>query len=325
MNIQSVLDVPDSTPLNKKPELPTAHHRSILILTPSRALKFTAVNAERHAHWLSALTFLAESDQMQTQIPPLPLVPPIPEQHLHHGSSKRQRSPSFGRSNIRDSVRLAKGRQPNLRSSSAQNPSVTNIADAPSVPTADGYDYQEPEDQSADFPCIPRLYSGTARHQPQTQAQQQQSHQRKRSNTSPRLAAPFTNLRSFSSSAVPSTSYTAAGSRSTTTNPSSGRPTPSVFTSSQSAGTVGSTSRRPSITSPDQPNFFEAVGTVRMEAFVDPAVRDGVMYVPAPPLPEGKGKEPISRNVRNGSLADRRKAGRGWVVDERGNDPFHGF
>jgi hypothetical protein len=303
--IRSVIDVADETPLPKRPELSAAFDRSILILTPSRALKFTAINAERHALWMNALSFLAESDRVQ--LPQLPSVPPIPDQYQKSENTRRQRSPSFGRSNLRDSVNLAKGRQPNLlRSVSAQNASsaaVTDVADA------------EPEDPGADFPCIPRLYSNTNRHQ------------RKRSNTtsvSPRLAPPFAGLRSFSSTAIPSTSS------------SSGRfrlNAPTVTTTSSQ-----SDSRRPSVNgvnSPDQFNFFDAMGTsgVRMQAFVDPAIKNGVLYVPPPPMPSapppsvpqqhsprrrGRG----STNFSNGS-SDKRRAG--YVFDDDGTDPFKGF
>jgi hypothetical protein len=255
--IQSVLDVADETPLPKRPELPAAFHRSILILTPSRALKFTAVNAERHALWMNALSFLAESDQVQ--LPELPLLPPIPDEYSKL-QAKRQRSPSFGRSHLRDSVNLAKGRQPSLlRSISAQNSSSAEIPDIPNIPNS------RPEDEGADFPCIPRLYSNTNRHQ------------RKRSNTgspSPRLApSTFAGLRSFSSTAIPSTSSTSGRHGAAAVRGY----TPTVATSSTD-------SRRPSdngLNSPDQFNFFDAMGTgtVRMQAFVDPAVKNGVLYV----------------------------------------------
>ena len=86
-------------------------------------------------------------------------------------------------------------------------------------------------------------------------------------------------------------------------------------------------SRRASTSSPDRPNFFEAVGTVRMEAFVDPSVRDGVLYLPAPPSPF-KPAAPAPRRRRNDSnlstsTADKRRAG--YVFDENGIDPFKGF
>jgi hypothetical protein len=74
--------------------------------------------------------------------------------------------------------------------------------------------------------------------------------------------------------------------------------------------------------SPDRPNFFEAVGTVRMEAFVDPNVRNGVLYVPAPP-PHGGGKRRRGDSNMSQSTVDKRRAG--YVFDENGLDPFKGF
>ena len=315
VKIQSVIDVADETALPKRPELKSAFHRSILILTPSRALKFTAINAERHALWMNALSFLAESDRVQ--LPQLPQVPPIPDQYQKSAAAKRQRSPSFGRSNLRDSVNLAKGRQPSLlRSISAQDTSSADVADIT---------HTEPEDQGADFPCIPRLYSNTNRHQ------------RKRSNTtsvSPRLAPPFSGLRSFSSTAIPSTSS------------SSGRFNPSAFGRHHAPTTTTnssqSDSRRPSVNglnSPDQFNFFDAMGSsvgtsgVRMQAFVDPAIKNGVLYVPPPPMPSAPPpsvpghQSPRKRgrggsNLSNASLDQRRG---GYVFDDDGTDPFRGF
>lgn len=234
---------------------------------------------------------------MQNQLPPLPLVPPVPAIPQNPASSKRNRSPSMGRSSVRDSIGLTKGKQPHLlRSTSAQHQSTSDLT-AETIPT---------EDQGADFPCIPRLYSSTTRHQ------------RKRSNTSPRLAPPFTNLRSFSSSAVPSTSSSQPYNRSYGGSSSK----PSASASSQSAG-----SRRASIItspSPDFANFFEAVGTVRMEAFVDPALKNGVLYVPPPPPTQ---QSPSRRKRGNSNLSvgsiDKRRAG--YVFDENGMDPFKGF
>lgn len=315
--IQSVIDVADETALPKRPELTSAFHRSILVLTPSRALKFTAVNAERHALWMNALCFLAESDRVQ--LPQLPQVPPIPDQYQKSAVSKRQRSPSFGRSHLRDSVHLAKGRQPSLlRSISAQDAGGADVADIARA---------EPEDQGADFPCIPRLYSSTNRHH------------RKRSNTtsaSPRLAPPFSGLRSFSSTAIPSTS---SSSGRFNYGASSRHNAPTVTTASASSQ---SDSRRPSVNglnSPDQFNFFDAMGSsagtsgVRMQAFVDPAIKNGVLYVPPPPMPSAPppsvpGHQSPRKRGRGGSIMsnashDQRRAG--YVFDDDGMDPFRGF
>jgi len=256
---------------------------------------------------MNALSFLAESDQVQ--IPELPLLPPVPDEYSK-AQVKRQGSPSFGRSHLRDSVNLAKGRQPSLlRSISAQNSSSADVPDIPS---------SRPEDESADFPCIPRLYSNTNRHQ------------RKRSNTgspSPRLAPSFAGLRSFSSTAIPSTS--SSGGRTHGATPGRGN-APTVTTSSTD-------SRRPSengLNSPDQFNFFDAMGTgtVRMQAFVDPAIKNGVLYVPHPPMPGGPPpgipqQSPRRRHRNNSSVSnatiDKRRAG--YVFDDDGSDPFRGF
>ncbi|KAI6841656.1 hypothetical protein KC342_g2192 [Hortaea werneckii] len=298
LTIQSVLDVEDNTALPKNPELGSAANRSILILTNVRALKFTATTRERHNLWMTALSFLAESGRQTQQLSPgVPAHGPPPPTLLESVPIKRRRSPSFGRTNIRDSVRLAKGRRPSAHAS------VTG----PAHGAVSGGD-TEAKDFGADFPAVPRLYSGTARHQ------------RKRSNTSPRLPPPLNNVRSFSSSAVASS--TSASSRPTqaSVNGSSLR-TDLLSTSSKSG------SRRESVASPDQPNFFEAVGTLRMEAFVDPNVRDGVLYVPAPPpVPAAHAQSPRRRRGdSNFSQTTNEKRRAGYVFDENGIDPFQGF
>lgn len=332
--IQSVLDVPDETPLPKDRELTSAFNRSILILTPQRALKFTAVSEERHALWMTALSFLAQSGRLPSQIPSAPPAvqktqpPPVPALPAEgaQGAAKRHRSPSFGRATVRDSIRIAKGKRPDFRPAHS-NPDHhhhqprTN-PNAPSSPA---------EPPGADFPAVPRLYSSTTRHQ------------RKRSNTSPRLPQPLNGaFRSFSSHAgVPSTStssgYTAGGSENNTNRLAAGtfsRPS----ASSKSGSGASASARGSSLASPDRPNFFEAVGTVRMEAFVDPNVRDGVLYVPGPPAggmggmgiaggtgaarsrPSGRGRGDSNFSQ---STNDKRRAG--YVFDEDGMDPFKNF
>ncbi|KAK5129169.1 hypothetical protein LTR08_003789 [Meristemomyces frigidus] len=302
--IQSTLDVHDSTVIPKGAELSSAFGRSILVLTPQRALKFTTISQDRHALWMTALMFLAHSGGLPAQFPPeVPQMstkrhpPPPPPPMLDSVPIKRQRSPSFGRATIRDSVRLAQGRRPALHKRATQ-PVVSER-------TAMKDDASISQDQGADFPAVPRLYSGTTRHQ------------RKRSNTSPRLPAPLSNLRSFSSGAI-----TSSGSSRLQPGSINGSSLRTDFRSSSTK----SGSRRDSLTSPDHPNFFEAVGTVRMEAFVDPNLRNGVLYVPAAPPPPGA---PRGARPRRGdsnlstSTFDKRRAG--YVFDENGVDPFKGF
>lgn len=298
MTIQSVVDVQDDTPLPKGAELKSAFKRSILILTPARALKFTTVSQDRHILWMTALSFLAQSGQLPSQIPPRPCdIPPMPVLSRppipDSVPIKRNRSPSFGRVTVRDSIRLAKGKRPDLQKIPSQSePGPTHAMMALEGNT---------QNESADFPSVPRLYIGTTRHQ------------RKRSNTSPRLPAPLSGFRSFSSSAIPSTASSSLQPGSTN-GPYFRPPLPSASSKSGS--------RRDSMASPVQPNFFEAVGTVRMEAFVDPNVRNGVLYVPAPPpgvpQPRRRGDSNISQTT-----TDKRRAG--YVFDEFGFDPFKNF
>ncbi|RMY68765.1 hypothetical protein D0863_06907 [Hortaea werneckii] len=298
LTIQSVFDVEDNTPLPKNPEFGSAVNRSILIVTNVRALKFTATTRERHNLWMTALSFLAESGHQPQQLSPsVPAHGPPPPTPLESVPIKRRRSPPFGRTNIRDSVRLAKGRRPSMHAS------VTGPAHT-SVPGGD----TDAKDFGADFPAVPRLYSGTAKHQ------------RKRSNTSPRLPAPLNNVRSFSSSAVASS--TSASSRPTPASVNGSSLRTDLLSSSSKSG-----SRRESVASPDRPNFFEAVGTLRMEAFVDPNVRDGVLYVPAPPpVPAAHAQSPRRRRGdSNFSQTTNEKRRAGYVFDENGVDPFQGF
>lgn len=308
MIIQAVIDVKDDTPLPRKPELENAYHRSILVLTPARALKFTATTAERHRMWMNALSFLAESTQNQTSIPQAVAVPQAPSRAPPPPpipGRTRRASPSFGRANVRDSVRLAKGKDGEAR--------ILNSA-LDSHPVGQ---LEVQQDEGADFPAIPRLYSGTSKHQ------------RKRSNTSPRLP-PLSSFRNFSTGGV----------QSATTNGHTSNHFPNIrpgVMPNKLSTSSYSGSRSASVASPDPhaaPNFFEATGTVRMEAFVDPNVKNGVLYLPAPPSTmlghEGgltNGLPPRRRQRGDSSLSattvDKRRAG--YVFDENGMDPFKGF
>jgi hypothetical protein len=118
--IQSVLDVKDDTPPPKGATQPV-FNRSILILTPARALKFTAPTKERHYVWLTALSFLSHSPESGDGLLALP--PPMPFEYDQ--LDRRQNNPDPAPppipsapparaknafSTTRDSVRLAKGK-----------------------------------------------------------------------------------------------------------------------------------------------------------------------------------------------------------------------
>lgn len=70
--VTGVLDVKDDTPLisPSSSQLTTpVHNRSIVVLTPTQAIKFTALSRERHISWLTALNFLVHNDPADLVIP----------------------------------------------------------------------------------------------------------------------------------------------------------------------------------------------------------------------------------------------------------------
>ncbi|KAL2128879.1 hypothetical protein VTI74DRAFT_8522 [Chaetomium olivicolor] len=269
LTIQSVLDVKDDNPPPKGAT--QVFNRSILILTPQRALKFTATNAERHYVWLASLSFLAHSNQA---IPDTLLVPqpkPLIEQYE---LPKPKRRP------IRDSIRLTKAKTAVIRSDpiTSEPPQMDSAPPAiptyrpPPVPEV----YQLPahaRDMSRDAaepPTIPRFLE-RMNHPP--------VHGRKRSNTGSHVPPPLS-FRGFSGpagsggyhvstnstagnsimTAGSSDVYSNAGASAVTGSSGMTWATPSVRTSEASS--------RPS--GPAMNNFFDAIGTVRMEAFISP-------------------------------------------------------
>lgn len=117
MTIKSVLDVKDDNPMPKGAVTGQHFNRSILILTPQRALKFTATTQERHYVWLTALSFLSHSPISINDLAPLPPMPPEVLSE-HNTSPSASLGGSLRRRPIRDSIRLAKGsdQRPNFRS-----------------------------------------------------------------------------------------------------------------------------------------------------------------------------------------------------------------
>ncbi|KAG5297723.1 nuclear migration protein [Histoplasma ohiense] len=237
--IQSVLDVKDDNPLPKGSGPGSHFNRSILILTPQRALKFTAMTLERHFVWLTALSFLSHSSMGANDLASLPPVPH--EEYRPPPGSMLRRNP------IRDSIRIAKGKAKPTPSSSNRS-FVSHPSAVPELPF-DEANGTEAINDIADPPNVPRF----------------SSHSRKRSNTAPRI--PPSVFRSFSNhTTAPSTHSTATAGSSDIYSPSIIGP--SGVQSGQSSFSHR-TSEASGPSSVGMSNFFEAVGTVRMEAFVD--------------------------------------------------------
>ncbi|KAF8429557.1 hypothetical protein EV426DRAFT_125755 [Tirmania nivea] len=238
--IQSVLDVKDDTPLPKGVNQGPVFNRSILILTPARALKFTAPTKERHYVWLTALSFLSHSAQEADGLLALP--PPMPfeyeqvEQQVAHATPTRiiTEHDSFPPPlRPRDSIRLAKGKKPDIASQASggmrKAPSKTKV--------------HAREDSFAEPPSVPR-YPG--------------QHMRKRSNTGSR--PPNNRTIGFSG---PGSNY--AGSIRDSILFGNGLIGGIGILSANNSAVYESTAGGSSISGWDS-----GVGTVRMEAFVAP-------------------------------------------------------
>lgn len=248
VTIQSVLDVRDDTPMPKNSTPNVLFGRSILILTPERALKFTATTRERHYVWLTALSFLSQSN---TEINELAILPPVSTQEYRHPSGGRSVT-SLRKIPIRDSIRVAKGKaRPGL--SHAYTTAGIISQTLATVPPTTKFDHLDEEEDAAEPPHVPRTLA----------------HTRKRSITGPRAVPPIPgSSRSLSSNTMASKenvknseleangdSFLIHGQRSSV----------SKITLSENGAPVSGGG--------GSPNFFDAVGTIRMEAFVDRTVK----------------------------------------------------
>lgn len=270
MTIQSVLDVKDDNPPPKGTG--NIFNRSILILTPARALKFTAISAERHYVWLTALSFLAHSSQAVPEIVQAPL--PLPQPTIPNFEVPRQGGARLRKNGIRDSIRVAKGKTSTARSGPTSVHSSQHGGTDHSIREVESF-YSNRSDaipSAADPPIVPR-FTERGSHGPPL------SHNRKRSNTSSRIPPPLS-FRGFSgpigTGGHAPTSSTAGMSVGTNGSSDIYQSQPA---SSVSAGYTGmSVSGRSSVRTSDASNrpgavvnnFFDAVGTMRMEAFISP-------------------------------------------------------
>ncbi|KAH0551495.1 hypothetical protein GP486_007290, partial [Trichoglossum hirsutum] len=299
--IQSVLDVRDDTPAPKNIGSQSLFNRSILILTPARALKFTATTKERHYLWLTALSFLSHSAQGANELVSLP---PIPSQEYEPPRPPQARL----HRPIRDSIRVAKSKGRPLASATNSSYGGSYASQQESIPEVGmSFAGDGPIAAAADPPNVPRF----------------SSHGRKRSNTGSRMPPPGT-FRSFSHNPVPSSNFSVG------TNASSdfyGNGSMSGF--GPLSGNTSFSRRTSDVSGPSMAhsNFFDAVGTVRMEAFVERSHRFDMDDPDGYPGPSSYRLRRDRKRESYYSGSTDYYGNRTEDVDEffRADDPFRGF
>ncbi|RYP46791.1 hypothetical protein DL768_007080 [Monosporascus sp. mg162] len=266
LTIQSVLDVKDDNPPPKGAT--QVFNRSILILTPERALKFTATTADRHYLWLTALSFLAHSQQSVPDILPTSLAPQNGAPELDAPRIRTRRG------GIRDSIKLTKGKNPAMAVQAERTIEASQLDEALTSFKSDTFTptpihNRELSMEAAEPPIIPRFHGRV-----DERANQVVLHGRKRSNTGGHVPPPLS-FRGFSSPTGPSQSSCHTPSNSTAGNSVGTGAISDIYQASSNMtwGQDSVVSQRTSEASSRPPmnnNFFEAIGTVRMEAFISP-------------------------------------------------------
>ncbi len=292
-------------PKNSGPQ--PAFGRSILVLTPQRALKFTATTQERHYIWLTALSFLSHSASGMDDIA---MARPLPQQEyppvIPVGGGLR-------RTPIRDSIRVAKGRpRPTLNGRSYTSPFGNIRGQAIQEAVSPSLDIDE-ESDAAEPPHIPRTAG----------------HSRKRSNTGPRPMMP----NAFHSFPTHVAQTSTQSLRDTATRDPYSAPYADTAQISGKGNIAYHNAQTPHLPPPMvHNNFFDAVGTIRMEAFVD-SEEDRQNGYAQNALNK---KERRSYRTRHGRKKDMSYWGVGVSAGSemtqqgnesrnRGDDPFKGF
>lgn len=212
--------------------------RSILVLTPQRALKFTAPSRDRHYIWLTALSFLSHSTLGMDKLAAMPPMPQSECQFSHsQADGSLRRSP-------RDSLKIYKSKEKASMHPRHGTASMVNVA----VNRVSGQD--EANDslcEAAEAPQIPRMTV----------------HTRTRSNTGPRPGLHS----AFNSFPTAKTSSQSHLSKSVSQQDIS----MSVTKGFQGMGGRPSAMTRHMSEAEAVRNEFldKTVGTVRMEAFVE--------------------------------------------------------
>ena len=297
-----MLDVKDDRPLPKGAAQEAVFDRSILILTPERALKFTATSKERHYIWLTALSFLSASTQGMTGLGERT---PSPEQQQQKYPRPPSQEPVVGlrRAPIRDSIRISKSKsRPSMGPHSFSSP-PTDLGFT-HVPTMSFEDAGGPSEEAAEPPQVPRIAA----------------HARKRSSTGPR-AIPLSALQNYPYGPIGVASSIDLHAPTARERYEKNRP---WSPNGSGPGTAQTTMTRRTTESNIIPNdYFDAVGTVRMEAFVDSKeIRREEKK------PDREARNPKAKQGRKKDMAYWGVAGSSTGMDSgsrRSEDPFRGF
>ncbi|KAK6539597.1 hypothetical protein TWF694_009806 [Orbilia ellipsospora] len=292
--IQSVLDVKDDTP---PPKGVTLFNRSILILTPARALKFTAATQERHYIWLMALSFLAHSSQSPANGLTLPPALPFEYEQLANRSDvegkgkEKATAPSYmsgGESEYYDA-------RPTFQNPfSAHGSFTTNHSYAYSNPYSNGYSnggysnggysnggysggYANDNESFSINPRRTSQYGSIISDDSVADYPTIRRHARKRSNSAypsmPRMPPP---PRNFTSPTFSGFSGTHRPSESITSDFNCNIPMHN-YQNNRNSMISYNQSIRDGAASAASGNFFDAIptGTMRMEAFIDSTPKIG--------------------------------------------------
>ena len=226
------------------------YNRSIIILTPERALKFTAISQQRHYVWLTALSFLSHSP---LSVEDLITVRPQQEERVTK-SPPPMLTGSLRRRPIRDSIRVAKDskRAGIVFPPSTESGTEPRRETAEYVPTRAGFDLSS----TTAFPPTIRRFNA-----------------RERSNTGP--SVPQNSLRALMSKAVLPTFSRPSSSNITTIRPPTAVSTDPGPTPSLPGRSLGSSRRGSDVTAPGARPPYSSMGdasedaTMRMDAFIE--------------------------------------------------------
>lgn len=256
--------------------------------------------------WFTALSFLSHSS---LGIDGLTTVPSVPQTEYHRPAS-RSASGGLRRSSIRDSIRVAKSKERPAIGGHAYSSPITTLQHQAIEGVGMPASADDVESDAAEAPSIPRTAAHT------------RTHVRRRSSTGPRPGPP-NSFHSFPSGPVNASTRSLKDPSKHEYSPFPPR-APGASAPSSVHNAHDTISHRPSqpVHDPMPPirnNFFDAVGTVRMEAFVEGKdVRE--KRAPKKPPPLGNSR------ARKSGKKDLRYWGVGGENPRKGlEDPFMGF